>query len=198
MKKLLFPLFILLSGTLTLSAQEAPEGLFINSKAYDFKGKDQHGKEIRLKDLLKKNKNVVLVFYMGQWSPSCNKYLHSLQDSLKLIEDKGATVVAVSPELPENILKTAEKSTAEFSILYDEDIKIMKAYDVDYEVPQNTLKRYGNTGINLEENNGKKNGNFLPVTATYIIDKDFSVTYRFFNFDSKKRASVKEILENLK
>jgi peroxiredoxin len=199
MKKLFFSLFILLSGILTVSAQgEAPEGLFINSRAYDFKGKDQHGKEIRLKDLLKSQKNVVLVFYLGQWSPTCSKYLHTLQDSLKFIEEKGATVVAVTPELPDNILKTAEKSTAEFSILYDENLKIMKAYDVDYEVPENTLKRYGNTGINLVENDGAKNGNVLPIPATYIIDKDFAITYRFFSTDIKKRPSVKEILDNLK
>ena len=35
-------------------AQDKPEGLFINSKAYDFKAKDQNGNEITLKDLRKK------------------------------------------------------------------------------------------------------------------------------------------------
>ena len=45
----------------TGNAQEAPEGLFINSKAPDFKGTDQFGKEIRLKDAIKQGK-VVLVF----------------------------------------------------------------------------------------------------------------------------------------
>jgi peroxiredoxin len=68
-------------------AQEAPEGLFISSKAPDFKGKDQHGKEIRLKDVLKEGK-VVLVFYRGQWCPYCNKELSRLQDSLGLIKKK--------------------------------------------------------------------------------------------------------------
>lgn len=98
--------------------------------------------------------------------------------------------------MPENISKTVEKTKAAFPILYDEDLKIMKAYDVEYEVPENTLKRYQNTGIDLKENNGK-NGNFLPIPATYIINKDFTITYRFFNQDYKKRPSVKEILENL-
>ena len=115
------------------SAQEAPEGMFIGSKAPDFKAKDQYGKEIRLKDLLKKGK-VVLVFYRGEWCPYCNKELSRLQDSLQFIKDKGATLVAVSPELPENIDKTVEKTKAEYSILYDEGLKIMKAYDVEFEV----------------------------------------------------------------
>ena len=54
-------------------AQQAPEGLFIASKAPDFKAKDQKGEEVRLKDLLKKGK-VVLVFYRGYWCPFCTPY----------------------------------------------------------------------------------------------------------------------------
>ncbi|HMK25255.1 MAG TPA: redoxin domain-containing protein, partial [Chitinophagaceae bacterium] len=73
---------------LMASGQEAPEGLFIASKAPDFRAKDQHGTEIRLKDLLKKGK-VILVFYRGEWCPYCNKELSRLQDSLQLIKDKG-------------------------------------------------------------------------------------------------------------
>ena len=179
-----------------LIAQEAPEGLFINSKAPDFKAKDQNGKEVHLKDLLKNGK-VVLIFYRGQWCPYCNKFLKKLEDSLQLIKDKGATIIAITPELPENITKTVEKTSAVYSILYDEGLKIMKAYDVEFEVPENTLTRYRNAGIKIDENNGTKNGNFLPIPATYIIDKESTITYRFFQADYKKRPSVQEILNNL-
>jgi peroxiredoxin len=194
MKKLFLPL-ILLVFNYVLVAQEAPEGLFINSKAADFKAKDQNGNEIRLRDLLKKGK-VVLVFYRGQWCPYCNKFLGKLEDSLSFIKEKGATLVAVSPEIPESITKTIEKTKAEYSILHDEEMKIMKAYEVEYAVPENTLKRYQNTGIKLTENNGK-NGNYLPIPAVYIINKDFAITYRFFDSDYRKRPSVAEILKNL-
>lgn len=179
-----------------LFAQEAPEGLFLNSKAPDFKGKDQLGNDVRLRDLLRKGK-VVVVFYQGEWSPYCNKYLQKLQDSLQLIKDRGAAVIAISPEQPESIAKTVEKTKAEYPILHDEELKIMKAYDVEFEVMENALKRYRNGGIKLDEVNGK-NGNFLPIPATYIIDKEGYVTYRFFNPDYKKRPTVKEILDNLK
>jgi peroxiredoxin len=121
MKKLiLLPLFVLSVGL--IMAQEAPEGLFLNSKAPDFKGKDQNGADVRLKDLLKKGK-VVLVFYRGEWCPYCNKNLKRLEDSLQLIKDKGATVIAVTPEQPESIAKTIEKTKAEYSILHDVDLR---------------------------------------------------------------------------
>jgi peroxiredoxin len=188
-------LITLLFSTCFLIAQEAPEGLFLNSKAPDFKAKDQNGNDVRLKDLLKKGK-VVLVFYQGEWSPYCNRNLQRLEDSLQLIIAKGATVVAVSPEQPESIAKTVEKTKAQYAILHDENLKIMKAYEVEFEVPENALKRYRNGGIKIDEVNGK-NGNYLPVPATYIIDKEANITYRFFNPDYKKRPSVKEILDHL-
>jgi peroxiredoxin len=195
MKKIVLPL-ILLALSSYLVAQEAPEGLFINSKAYAFKAKDQNGNEVSLRDLLKKGK-VVVVFYRGQWCPYCNKYLQRLEDSLSFIREKGATLVAITAELPENVTKTIDKTKAEYPILYDEGLKIMKAYEVEYQVPENTLSRYRNTGIKLEENNGVKNGNYLPIPATYIINKDQMITYRHFDSDYRKRPSVKEILKNL-
>ena len=194
MKKLfLFICFAMAASSLT--AQEAPEGLFIASKAPDFKAKDQNGKEVRLKDLLKKGK-VVLVFYRGQWCPYCNKELSRLQDSLQFITDKGATLLAVSPEKPENISKTVEKTKATYSVLYDEDLKIMKAYEVEFEVQENTITRYRNAGIDLEKSNGG-NGKYLPVPAVYVIDKESTITYRFFLLYYKKRPSVQDILKNL-
>ena len=194
MKNSVLSIFFLLAAC-TVIAQEKPEGLFISSRAPDFKAKDQFGNEVRLKDLLKKGK-VVLVFYRGQWCPYCNKELSRLQDSLQFIKDKGAALVAVSPEKPENVAVTVEKTKAEYSILYDEGLKIMKAYDVEFEMEENTVTRYRNAGLDIEKNNGA-NGRFLPVPAVFIIDKESTVTYRYFEPDYKKRPSVKELLNNL-
>ena len=194
MKKFIVAAFILANFNF-LNAQEAPEGLFINSKAPDFKAKDQNGKDIRLKDIAKEGK-VVLFFYRGYWCPFCNRQLKKLEDSLQMIRDKGATLIAITPEKPENIAKTVEKTKAQYSIIHDEGLKIMKAYEVEFEVPENTLTRYRNTGIDLEKTNGK-DWKYLPVPAVYIIDKESNITYRFFDLDYKKRPSVQEILKNL-
>lgn len=189
-------LLMVLFAVLMVSAQDKPEGLFINSKAPDFKLKDKDGKEVRLKDELKKGK-VVLVFYRGQWCPFCNRELSHIEDSLQLITDKGAEVVAVTAELPANIEKTIEKTKAAYPILYDEGLKTMKAYDVLFEVDEHTVLRYKTAGIDLLENNGKLNGNHLPVPAVFIIDKEGFITFRYFEPDYKKRVSVKEIVANL-
>jgi len=194
MKKIL-AFFLTIVVASCLHAQSAPEGLFIDSHAPDFKAKDQYGADVRLKDILKKGK-VVLLFYRGNWSIECNKLLKKLADSAQLITAKGATLIAVTPEKTEGINKTILKTKAEFSFISDDDLKIMKAYDVAFEIPENTLTRYRNSGLDVEGNNGT-NGKWLPVPAIYIIDKESTVTYRFFEADYKKRPNVKEILSNL-
>ena len=194
-KLVLLSFFSLLS--ITLIAQEKPEGLFINSKAPEIKGKDQNGNEVSLKDLRKKGP-VVIIFYRGFWCPYCNKELGKLEDSLQLIYEKGAKLIAVTPEKTEGIGKTVEKTKAEFPIISDEDMKIMKAYDVAYKVDEKTVSRYKMANIDLAENNGQKlDAVTLPVPAVYIINKDGEISYRFFDADYKKRPTVKDILDNL-
>ena len=193
-------IFFLITGVLfwtVVAAQEKPEGLFINSKAPDFRSTDQYGNEIRLKDVLR-DSTVVLFFYRGHWCPYCSKQLKKLEDSLLLIKDKKAKLIAITPEKTESISKTIEKTKASYSLLYDKEMKIMKAYAVAFEVDDRTVSRYKNADIDLATVNGQKDKIYLPVPAVYIIDKEGTIYYRYFDADYKKQPTVKEILENLK
>ena len=195
MKQLLSFIFLLLA--FSSFAQEKPEGLFINSKAPDFKAKDQNGVDINLKDIRKKGP-VVIIFYRGNWCPYCNKELTRLQDSLQLITEKGAQVIAVTPEASEGIAKTIEKTKATFSIVHDEEMKIAKSYKVAYDVDERTTSRYKSFGNDLLAVNQQKLKVVLPVPAVYIVNKEGSVSYRYFNEDYKKRPAIKDILAELK
>jgi peroxiredoxin len=194
--KTILSLFSLLIS-ITLFAQEKPEGLFINSKAPDFKLNDQSGVDISLKEVRKKGK-VVLIFYQGNWSPYCTKELSRFQDSLQLIIDMGAKVLAITPEASEGISKTIEKTKAVFPILYDEEMKVSKSYQVAYEVDERTLNRQKSFGNDLLAVNNQKLKAYLPIPAVYIINKEGTVTTRFFETDNRKRPWVKEVLQELK
>lgn len=187
-------LVALLMGTLCF-AQNTPKGLMVGEEAPDFTATDQYGKKVNLKTLLTSGP-VVLVFYRGEWCPFCNKYLKQLEDSLPQLTKRGARVVTVSPEKSENIAKTVQKTKASYSIVHDESLVIMKAYDVAYPVDDKTILRYKRYGIDLQAANGE-NGANLPVPAVYIISPNGKIAYRFFNWDYKIRASVKVILANL-
>ncbi|WP_290710882.1 redoxin domain-containing protein, partial [Flavihumibacter sp. CACIAM 22H1] len=118
-----------------------------------------------------------------------------LEDSLQLLTAKGATILAVSPEIQENIAKTIAKTKASFPVLHDAQLKIMKAYDVAYDVDPETIERYKKFKIDFNAVNGS-NGAKLPVPAVYII-KNGVISYRFFNEDYTKRPSVRELAEQL-
>src|SRR6185436_15461004 len=156
----LFFFLPLLCLHIILCAQEKPEGLFINSKAPDFKATDQNGNEIRLKDVLK-DSIVVLIFYRGEWSPYCIKYLKTFEDSVHAIKNKGARLMAITPEKPEFISKTIEKTKASYPLLYDKEMKIMKAYAVAFEVDEKTVSRNKNANIDLATANGQKDKIYL-------------------------------------
>jgi peroxiredoxin len=189
----------MLGITTVMSAigQEAASGLVIKSKAPDFTAKDHEGNTVNLGELQKKGP-VVVVFYRGNWCPYCNKQLSDLQDSLQYLKAKGASVVAISPEAQDGVGKTIEKTKAAFPIIYDKDVVISKAYKVAYEIDTATINKYkSNYGVDFLEINQQKDNAFLPVPAVYIIDKNGIITYRFFETDITKRASVKELLNNL-
>ena len=183
----------------TVFAQQKPEGLFINSKAPDFKAKDQNGKEIVFKDLRKKG-DVVVVFTRGSWCPYCNKFLRRLQDSSEMIKAKHAQIVVITPETKQGIDTVVAKTGATFPIIYDSLMKITNAYNGMYKVDDKALVRYKNSNpsIDLLAINNQKKDAYLPITAVYIVNDEGSITYRYFEEDYKKQASVKEILQALK
>ncbi len=194
MKKLFYLLILLINANLFV-AQTSPTGLLVNDVAPDFSAINQNGKSINLKEQLKTG-NVVLIFYRGEWCGYCNKQLKNLEDSLAQITKKGATVLAITPEKNENVTKTIEKTKATFSILSDDNLKIMNAYKVTFSLDEKTTKKYKGYGIDLIESNGK-NGNNLPVPAVYIINKEGKIIYRYFDEKYSNRVSVKEILSHL-
>lgn len=179
----------------TRSADEA-KGLATGQKAPLFSAIDAENELFNLSQALESGP-VVLIFYRGHWCPVCNKHLSSIQDSLNQILDKGATVVAVSPEKPEYLEKMSKKTKAEFRLLYDEDYKISDAYDVTFTPDNRQLVLY-NTVLNAKlKETHSDDSQRLPIPATYIISREGKIAWRQFDPDYRKRSSVKNILANL-
>lgn len=174
----------------------AQTGLKQGALAPEFTAKDNSGKTLELKALLKEHKSVVLFFYRGQWCPYCNKHIQQLQDSLQLLTKKGAYVIGVTPETGENINKTVEKTHASFSIVQDKGYAIMKAYDVNYTVDPNLYAKLKGFGVDLEKGNGNTD-HVLPVPATYVINSSGKIVFVHFDKDYTKRPSISLIAKNL-
>lgn len=88
------------SNAQEIRSVEEARGLMVGDIAPDFKAVDASGNVFQLAEALQ-NGPVVMIFYRGHWCPICNKHLGTIQDSLQLIVDKGASVIAISPQKPE-------------------------------------------------------------------------------------------------
>lgn len=171
-------------------------GLAIGDKVNDFTATDQNGNKIQLFELLKKG-NVVIVFYRGQWCPVCKSHLKKLQDGLKLIEQKGSTILLITPEKQENIQKTILKTNITIPVIYDEDYRIMEDFDVAF-LPSKGNRFMINTLLRGKLKNAHSDDSeILPIPATYLIEQNGTIKWKHFNPDYSKRASVKDILEQL-
>ncbi|MFH1686240.1 MAG: peroxiredoxin-like family protein [bacterium] len=153
------------------------------------------GKVIQLPGLLKKGP-VVLVFYRGGWCPYCNLQLAALQDVLPEIERLGATLLAIGPEIPDSGRATYTRHQLGFDLLSDVGNRVARSYGLAYAVPRemaDALSKF----VDVAAYNGDDSGE-LPLTATYVINRQGIITYAFFEVDYKRRAEPVEILETLK
>lgn len=188
-------IFILCLLFLNGFSQGQPEGLFLGAKAPDFTRPDQFGREVKLREEARKQK-LVLVFYRGYWCPHCMRLLSRIQDSIAMFTEKGAAVIAVSPESALNRDKTLEKTKAGFPLIQDTGLAIIQKYDLAYELSANQLARYRSGGLDIPSIN-EPNGPYLPIPSVFIIGKDYSIIFRFFDPEHKNKISVKQLLENL-
>lgn len=161
----------------TAGSETYPEVLAQGRTAPDFTATDQHGQRLQLSELTRKGP-VVLIFYRGLWCPACQKHLEELQASLDQFIAKGASVVAVTPEMTEQTNQSVPVKSTSISIIHDRDNRIMTAYQVGYQPGTGSLRLLDVMGVDLEEVNDN-NQNVLPIPALYVISKNGNINYSF-------------------
>ncbi len=111
------------------------KALRVGDRAPDFELPGASGKKVKLSELIARGP-VVVTWYRGGWCPYCNIALRGFHKSLPEIRAAGATLVAISPETPDNTLSTAEKNHLDFEVLSDHGNKVAHAYGVAYKIPR--------------------------------------------------------------
>ena len=169
--------------------------LKVGDKAPVFELKNALNKTIKSQDLLKAGP-LVITWYRGGWCPYCNIQLRYLQNFLPGFKAFGATLVALSPELPDKSLDTTEKNNLEFEVLTDFDNAVAREFGIAFTLNDELVDIY-NGFHKLETFNGVDT-NELPIPATYVIGTDGFIKYAFIDPDYRKRAEPADILEVLK
>ena len=156
---------------------------------------DASGRPVDLK-ALNANGPLVIVFYRGGWCPYCNLELREWQRLLPQLRERGATLVAISPQTPDNSLSTAEKNELAFPVLSDSHLAAARAFGVAFTMTLELVELYAKAGNDLPTLNG--NGQWvLPVPATYLIDASGRVLLAHVEADYRQRAEPAQVLEAL-
>ncbi len=154
------------------------------------------GKFVNIQDLLTTSK-VVISFYRGGWCPYCSLELRALQLRLAEIKQAGATLVAISPQTPDNSLSTVEKNELSFEVLSDVGNKVAHEFGLTFTVAEPLRPIYQSFGINLPASNGDESYQ-LPIPATYIVAQDGVIIHSFVDSDYRNRLEPQIILDILK
>lgn len=174
---------------------QAGRALTTGAQAPRFSLPTATGQTLALDDLLTDGP-VVLTFYRGAWCPYCNIALRSLQQHHEAITARGARLVAVSPQIPDESLTLREKHDLAFDVLSDIGSDTAKQYGLAFDLPDDLAGVYDKLGFDLQRVNGG-HPRTLPLPATYVIDRDGVIRWSFVDTDYTTRAEPADILDAL-
>jgi len=97
-------------------------------KAPMFKLDDDQGQKVSLADF--KGKTVVLYFYPKDLTPGCTQEACDFRDNWGAVKKKGAVVLGVSADPVKKHQTFKDKYKLPFTLLSDEDKKMLKEYGV--------------------------------------------------------------------
>ncbi len=170
--------------------------LKVGDKAPDFSLKNSEGKPVELSALLEDGP-VVLTWYRGGWCPYCNIALSALAEKNAEMRELGATLVALTPELPDATVGTVEEQGLDFQVLTDEGHAVAEKFGLVFPLNEETSARYKKK-FNTLGRSGKSAEGRLPLPATYVISTDGTITYAFADADYRRRAEPDRIVDSLK
>ncbi len=153
------------------------------------------GETVALRDLLGEGP-VVLSFYRGGWCPYCNLELRALQQALQQIETLGARLVAVSPEVPDQSLSTAEKAELTFEVLSDVGNAVARDFGLVFALAEDLRPVYHSWGLDIPAHNGDDRYE-TPIPATYVIAADGTIVQSFVDADYTKRMEPSDVVAAL-
>jgi len=141
--------------------------------APEFTLKDQNQQEVKLADFRGK-KNVVLIFYPLDWSPTCTKEHACMVNDLKRFESLDAQVLGVSVDSAWSHKAFAEKMNIHYPLL------------ADFHPRGAMAAKYG---VYLEDKG-------ITGRAIYIVGKDGKVAWAK-NYDIPALPDINEVAEAL-
>ena len=159
-----------------------------------------NGKLIRSSDLLAVGP-LIITFFRGRWCPYCMTELEAWQSAFPTVRERGALVVAISPQLPRQNDFTVQQHHLTFPLLTDAGCRLATQLGIAYTVPEPMRLHYRSILINIPFINGSQiaaDGTDetwrLPLPATFVISQDNTVLFAEAHADHRVRPDPMDVL----
>ncbi|OZB23280.1 MULTISPECIES: peroxiredoxin-like family protein [unclassified Acidiphilium] len=181
----------------TLGRNGLMPGVLVEEAPFpDFILPNIEGKLVSLSALLARGP-VIVQFFRGEWCPYCRLMLDALVAALPEIEAQGASLVALTPDTRPPARDAKVNHSATFEVLSDIDCGVGLAAGVVFRLPPLYRARMQAVGTDVPSRHGNDSW-FLPIPATFVLDRDGRVAWRFADVDFTRRAAPERILAALR
>ena len=140
---------------------------------------------------------LVVAFFRGEWCPYCRLMLTALEVALPEIKAFGANLIAVTPDTGGRGLRAQRAHGDAYEVLSDVDCGLGLNCGVVFRVPpvyRSMLLKFGN---DLTERHGN-DAWFLPVPATFLLDREGIIRWRFAEVDWTQRVEPTDLVAALR
>ena len=165
-------------------------------EAPDFALPNVHGRQVSLSEALRTGPAIV-TFYRGGWCPYCNIQLKAYQRALPAITDLGGQLIAISPQLPDASLSTAEKNGLEFEVLSDVGNTVARSFGLVYALPEELRAALRSNNRALPAINGDDSWE-LPLPATFVVARDRRIALAYVDVDYRHRLAPEDLITSLR
>jgi peroxiredoxin len=166
--------------------------LRVGDRFPDFLLPNAEGDLVALDDLLARGA-LVVTFFRGAWCPYCQMTLEALAAAMPKLRAAHATLVAVTPETGGRALAAKRAHGEGLEVLSDVDCGLALRCGVVFRAPEPYRSILLAYGTDLAERHGNAAW-FLPLPATFVLDRGAVVRWRFVSVDFTERAEPADIM----
>jgi peroxiredoxin len=179
-----------------IASGAAARALKAGDRAPSFVLDDPDGTPVASSGLLAQGP-LVVSFYRGVWCPYCNMELQALQEAWPAFRERGANLVAISPQTAANSRKSRRTNGLDFPILSDPGNATAAAFGLCFALPEYLVELYKSLKNDLPAINGDASWT-LPMPGRFVIGQDGVIRYAEVNPDYTRRPEPADLLPALR
>ena len=168
----------------------------IGATAPSFALQDAINKKIVRSDDLLAIGPLVVKFFRGRWCPYCMTELETWQALHPQLRERGALLVAISPQVVRQNDFTVQRHSLTFPILTDPAAALAAQFGIAYTVPEPLRRHYRSILINIPFINGDETWR-LPLPATFVISPTNKILFAEAHADHRVRPDPMDVLAAL-